>query len=88
MLLEDLGLRLSVNGHTDNTGTAPRNQALSERRAQAVVEALVERGVAAGRLTARGFGRNEPVDSNETAQGRSANRRVELVRLQSANPAG
>lgn len=74
-------LSLSVEGHTDDTGTAERNLQLSRQRAQAVVEALAERGVEATRLSARGLGRDVPVTSNETPAGRAANRRVELVRL-------
>src|SRR5690606_31233423 len=81
-LLQGLpGLALSVEGHTDDTGTAERNLQLSRQRAQAVVDALVERGIDPGRLTARGLGRDAPVASNETPAGRAANRRVELVRL-------
>lgn len=74
-------LSLSVEGHTDDTGTAERNLQLSRQRAQAVVDALVERGIEPGRLTARGLGRDAPVTSNETPAGRAANRRVELVRI-------
>ncbi|MGY1530603.1 OmpA family protein [Luteimonas sp. A649] len=73
-------LRLHVDGHTDNTGDAARNQALSEARAAAVVAALVEAGIAADRLEARGFGTANPVADNGTDDGRAANRRVELVR--------
>jgi len=74
-------LRLAVNGHTDNVGTAAANQALSEARAGAVVAELVRRGVAAARLQARGFGQTAPVADNSTEEGRAKNRRVELTRL-------
>ena len=68
-----------VEGHTDSTGTnANFNQLLSERRAEKVVDYLVENGVAADRLTSAGFGENKPIESNMTAAGRSANRRVEV----------
>jgi outer membrane protein OmpA-like peptidoglycan-associated protein len=74
-------LRLTIEGHTDNVGNAGANQALSEARAAAVKAALVERhGVAADRLEARGFGASKPAQPNGTAEGRAANRRVELVR--------
>jgi outer membrane protein OmpA-like peptidoglycan-associated protein len=72
---------LSVEGHTDNIGGNAFNQDLSERRAAAVRQALVERyHIAAGRLTTTGFGAGHPKESNETIEGRARNRRVELVR--------
>jgi len=68
-----------VEGHTDSTGTNNNfNQLLSERRAQKVVDYLVENGISAERLTSAGFGENNPIESNMTAAGRSANRRVEV----------
>ena len=73
-------LRLNVEGHTDNTGTASDNQALSEARARAVVAALVAKGIAAGRLRAVGYGQSKPVADNATDDGRAKNRRVELVK--------
>ena len=75
------GLRLEVQGHTDSTGTAERNRVLSQERAGAVVAALRLYGVDAGRLVARGFGPDQPIGDNNTAEGRQQNRRVELVRL-------
>ena len=75
------GLRLEVQGHTDSTGTAERNQVLSQARAGAVVSALRLYGVDAGRLVARGFGPDQPLGDNSTEEGRQQNRRVELVRL-------
>lgn len=74
-------LRLSVNGHTDDTGTADRNLALSKLRAEAVVAELRALGADGARLEARGLGRMQPVGDNATAEGRAANRRVELVAL-------
>lgn len=74
-------LRLSVDGHTDNSGGARHNQALSERRAAAVKASLVEQGIDASRLQSRGFGQDRPVEDNATDAGRATNRRVELVRL-------
>ncbi|GGL51924.1 OmpA family protein [Wenxinia marina] len=70
---------VNVIGHTDNTGEAAYNQALSERRAQAVASVLVNSGVAAGRIRAVGRGEDQPVASNLDAAGRQQNRRVEIV---------
>lgn len=69
-----------IYGHTDSVGTPEYNQVLSEKRAQAIVDYLVGKGVAADRLTAKGFGEHEPVDINETKEGRQKNRRVEMKR--------
>jgi len=68
-----------IVGHSDNQGTLDANLALSQRRAEAVRDALVSRGVAAERLDARGVGFLAPVASNATEEGRARNRRVELV---------
>jgi OmpA-OmpF porin, OOP family len=73
-------LKIEVAGHTDNVGDAATNQKLSEARAQSVVAALVQRGVAAGRMTAKGLGQSVPVADNRTEEGRAKNRRVELVK--------
>ncbi len=70
---------LTVEGHTDSTGTDEYNQSLSERRSESVRQALIERGVNPGSVFAVGFGESRPVASNSTHQGRSQNRRVELV---------
>jgi len=73
--------RVSIEGHTDNVGGDATNLDLSRRRANAVKEALATRfHVAADRLTAAGFGAAQPKESNDTAEGRARNRRVELVR--------
>lgn len=79
LLRQQPALRLSVVGHTDNTGDAGANQQLSAARAEAVRQALVERGIAADRLSAQGVGSMAPVASNDTPDGRARNRRVELV---------
>jgi outer membrane protein OmpA-like peptidoglycan-associated protein len=68
--------RLEIQGHTDNQGPRPRNQALSQQRAEAVRTALTNLGVAADRLTARGYGPDRPVGPNLTPAGRARNRRV------------
>ncbi|HVC17058.1 MAG TPA: OmpA family protein, partial [Rhodanobacter sp.] len=72
---------LTIEGHTDNIGSATSNQDLSQRRAQAVRQALIHNhGVPPVHLLAQGFGATRPVDSNSTAVGRAHNRRVELAR--------
>lgn len=68
-----------IEGHTDSRGTDQYNEQLSERRANAVRNALLDRGVAADRIQTRGLGESIPVASNETAAGRQQNRRVEIV---------
>jgi len=72
-------LHVSIEGHTDSVGSDEYNQDLSERRAQSVRDYLVRGGIPAGTVDARGFGKAEPVASNETPEGRQQNRRVELV---------
>lgn len=67
-----------IHGHTDSTGGEAHNQSLSERRATAVRNLLVDNGVAPGRLTAIGSGENRPIASNDSASGRRLNRRVEI----------
>lgn len=76
---------LTVEGHTDDVGSEENNLALSESRAQAVVDYLVAGGVAAERLTAAGFGESRPIADNNTADGRSQNRRIEFVVEQGDN---
>lgn len=68
-----------VQGHTDSTGTEAYNQSLSERRADAVRNHLIARGVAAARIAAIGYGESYPVASNDTAAGRQMNRRVDIL---------
>jgi outer membrane protein OmpA-like peptidoglycan-associated protein len=74
------GLRVSIEGHTDNTGTPQGNKTLSEARAKAVVEAVVALGIEAPRLSALGWGQDKPVADNATEEGRAKNRRVEIVK--------
>jgi outer membrane protein OmpA-like peptidoglycan-associated protein len=73
------GLRLDVEGHTDSVGGDDYNQQLSEQRGATVRDYLTGQGMATGSVTSKGFGKNQPVASNETAEGRQQNRRVELV---------
>lgn len=72
-------LHLQVEGHTDSVGTDEYNQTLSERRAESVRDYLVQQGISADSIDAKGFGKTLPIASNETAEGRQQNRRVELV---------
>ncbi len=69
---------IDVYGHTDSTGSDTYNQGLSERRARAVADYLGMRGVSSARIRSQGFGEQYPVASNETAEGRALNRRVEI----------
>jgi outer membrane protein OmpA-like peptidoglycan-associated protein len=76
-------LKLEIDGYTDSVGNATHNQDLSKRRAEAVKSVLVSQfNIDAARLTANGFGAAKPIGSNDTAEGRAANRRVEFVRAQ------
>ncbi len=77
-LRERPGVSVVIEGHTDSTGSDAYNQALSQRRADSVRSYLVRKGVPSDRLTARGLGESSPVASNDTADGRAMNRRVEL----------
>jgi outer membrane protein OmpA-like peptidoglycan-associated protein len=71
--------RVVVEGHTDATGSPRRNRTLSKQRAEAVVRALIKRGVIKERLRSEGFGPDRPIDSNDTEEGREKNRRVALT---------
>lgn len=79
LLRQDGKLRLVVQGHTDNVGQTQANLVLSRRRADAVVQALVGRGVPSARLRAEGRGDSAPVSDNRNEAGRAQNRRVVLV---------
>ncbi len=81
LLSGDPALKLSIEGHTDNTGTAAHNQELSTARARSVLGALVGLGVDPARLQSKGFGQDKPVADNGSEDGRAKNRRVELVKL-------
>ena len=71
-------LNVEIQGHTDSIGAAAYNQKLSQKRADAVKAYLVSKGVNASELTAKGFGKTKPIASNDTAEGRAQNRRVEF----------
>lgn len=79
ILLAYPGLKIQVEGYTDSVGTMDFNQKLSEQRAEMVREYLIDQLVPAGSVTAQGFGESQPVASNDTADGRQKNRRVQLV---------
>jgi outer membrane protein OmpA-like peptidoglycan-associated protein len=78
-LTENAAIKAAIHGHTDNQGSAAHNKTLSENRAKAVVSYLVEKGIAANRLTSKGFGDTQPIADNETEKGRSLNRRTEVI---------
>jgi len=72
------GLRIEVDGHTDNQGSAAYNQGLSERRCRAVVDALVGEGIDILRMESKGYGASRPIASNATEEGQALNRRTEI----------
>jgi OmpA-OmpF porin, OOP family len=71
--------KVEISGHTDNQGTATANNRLSERRAQAVLDYLASKGVRTAQMSARGFGPQRPIASNDTESGRAQNRRIEFT---------
>src|SRR5262249_18916821 len=73
------GAAVEVAGHTDNTGSAATNMQLAQQRAEAVRSYLVQQGVGAASLTARGYGDTRPVASNDSEEGRFRNRRIEFA---------
>ena len=79
ILLAHPGLTLQIEGHTDSVGSDELNQQLSEQRAGSVRDFLAEQGVPVSAITARGFGKTQPVATNDTPEGRQKNRRVEIV---------
>ena len=80
MLKGNPGLKVNVEGHTDNVGSPASNKTLSDERAKTVVAAIVAQGVDAKRLSALGHGQDKPIADNKTEEGRAKNRRVELVK--------
>ncbi len=79
-LKDNKEVELEVRGYTDSQGTASYNQKLSERRANTVMQYLINNGIEASRLRAVGYGEKDPIASNRTAEGRAQNRRIEFVR--------
>ncbi len=78
VLKKNPALHVEVQGYTDGRGSAVYNQRLSKRRATIVMKYFIQKGVHRKRLSAKGFGESNPVDSNATEIGRARNRRVEL----------
>ncbi len=78
VLREDPNVRITIIGFTDSVGSEEYNQRLSERRAQATADYLISRGVGASQILTRGLGESEPRASNDNAEGRAQNRRVEI----------
>jgi outer membrane protein OmpA-like peptidoglycan-associated protein len=79
MLKEKPGYQLSVSGYTDNVGNAADNLILSHDRADNVKAYLIKQGVEEARITAEGYGLEDPIADNSTAEGRALNRRVEFL---------
>ena len=80
LLSEHPEVNFSIEGHTDADGDFDFNQKLSEERAKTVMNQLISMGINAGRLTSKGFGESKPVNTNDTPEGKAANRRVEFVK--------
>ena len=80
MMDSNPGLKISLEGHTDNVGNPQSNKTLSDNRAKAVFSAIVAQGIGANRLSALGHGQDKPIADNKTEDGRAKNRRVELVK--------
>lgn len=81
MLSTNPSLKVSVEGHTDNTGTPAGNKTLSENRARAVMNACVAKGIEGSRMSSKGWGQDKPVADNSTDDGKAQNRRVEIVKM-------
>lgn len=86
ILVQNPKIRLEIQGHTDNKGSAVYNKKLSDRRAAAVLKYLVAKGIDAGRLTSFGYGLERPIADNKTDQGRALNRRVQFVLITNEAP--
>lgn len=78
MLNSNPGMKMVINGHTDNVGEEAYNLKLSKKRAKAVTAYLVLKGIDKQRVYPKGFGETKPVDTNDTKEGRRNNRRVEF----------
>lgn len=81
MLSEHPEVNVSIEGHTDSDGDNDLNQKLSEDRAKTVMNQLISMGLSADRLTSKGFGESEPINTNATPEGKAENRRVEFVKM-------
>src|SRR5690606_19880358 len=74
-------LKIAINGYTDNSGNKEHNQKLSENRALSVKNEIAKAGIPSDRLTSNGYGQESPLADNNTHEGKTQNRRVELVKL-------
>ncbi len=81
LLKENPTMRIEIRGHTDNVGSDTDNQTLSQRRAKTVYDYLIENGIEAVRLSYKGFGKSQPINTNDTEAGRADNRRTEFLIL-------
>jgi len=81
MMNEHPELKFSIEGHTDNDGDLDANQKLSEDRAATVKNKLESMGISADRMSSKGFGESNPIATNNTAEGKANNRRVEFVKI-------
>ena len=79
LLSQNPNTKLSIEGHTDNSGLAEANEVLSQNRSQSVLQYLKMRGISEDRMTAKGFGQRKPIADNGSVEGRAENRRVELI---------
>src|SRR4030043_1844845 len=80
MMKANPGLKIGVDGHTDNVGNPKSNKTLSDERAKSVVAAIATQGIDTNRLSAAGYGQDKPIADNKTEEGRAKNRRVEMVK--------
>lgn len=81
LLKSNLELKLSIEGHTDNTGSAEHNKTLSQQRSDAVLNVLTTNGIDKSRLKSKGFGSEKPLVANDSEENKAKNRRVELVKI-------
>jgi outer membrane protein OmpA-like peptidoglycan-associated protein len=81
MMNDNPGLNFVVEGHTDSDGEDAKNMSLSEARAKAILEKMVELGISEGRLKTKGWGESKPIAGNDTPEGKAQNRRVEFVKF-------
>jgi outer membrane protein OmpA-like peptidoglycan-associated protein len=81
LLFDNPFLKISINGHTDSIGSELYNNTLSEERARAVRNYLIEKRIEPFRLSYKGFGASQPIKSNDTPEGRAINRRTEIIIL-------
>ena len=79
LLKQNPSLRIEIGGHTDNIGGNEYNINLSEKRGNSVANYLIENGIDANKLVCKGYGSTKPISDNDTEQGRSLNRRTEIV---------